>query len=99
VLVGDSGQDDPAAYAAVARAHPGRVHAIYIREVTPASPQRGSRIRRLAAELQTIGVPLVLVPDSAAAADHAFTLGLIDDEARARVHRAVELGQQVGLSR
>jgi phosphatidate phosphatase APP1 len=98
VLVGDSGQDDPAAYAAVARAHPGRVHAIYIREVTPASPQRSSRIRRLATELATIGVPLLLVPDSAAAADHALAIGLIDEEARARVHSAVGLGQQVELS-
>jgi phosphatidate phosphatase APP1 len=92
VLIGDSGQDDPEAYAAVARAHPDRLRAIYIRDVAPASNARGERVRRLAAELTVVGVPMLLVPDVAAAAADAHARGLIDDQAREVVSRAVHTG-------
>src|SRR3546814_6066391 len=39
VLIGDSGQRDPEIYAQVVREHPGRVAAIYIRDVTR-NPER-----------------------------------------------------------
>jgi phosphatidate phosphatase APP1 len=89
VLVGDSGQDDPEAYAAVARAYPERLRAIYIREVTPATPGRSGRVRRLAEELSGAGVRMLLVPDVAAAAADAHLHGLIDDAAHEQVARAV----------
>ena len=94
VLIGDSGQDDPAAYAAVGRAHPERVHAVYIRDVQPSSPIRSDRVRQLVAELLDARVRMLLVPDSAAAADDAHALGLIDDESRDRVRQAVETGSR-----
>ncbi len=94
VLIGDSGQDDPAAYAAVGRAHPERVHAVYIRDVQPTSPIRSDRVRQLVAELLDARVRMLLVPDSAAAADDAHALGLIDDESRDRVRQAVETGSR-----
>ncbi len=78
VLVGDSGQHDPEAYAAVARARPDKLRAIYIREVPPQSPGRGDRVRELAEEMGTLGVPLLLIRDSRAAAEHARELGLLD---------------------
>jgi len=99
VLIGDSGQDDPEAYAAVARARPDRLHAIYIRDVTPASDARGARVRRLAAELSGVGVPMLLVPDIAAAAADAHTRGLIDERAREVVRRAVHSSGAVAPSR
>ena len=92
VLIGDSGQDDPEAYAAVARARPDRLHAIYIRDVAPETNARGERVRRLAAELAAVGVPMLLVPDIAAAAADAHARGLIDDRAREVVSRAVHTG-------
>jgi phosphatidate phosphatase APP1 len=92
VLVGDSGQDDPQAYATVAQAQPGRVHAVYIRDVAPASRRRADRVRRLTDALEKVGVPVLLVPDSITAADHALSVGLIDGAACDRVHRAVETG-------
>ena len=97
VLVGDSGQDDPEAYAAVARAHPGRVLAVYIREVPPQSPPRTRRVRDLAAELSAIGVPMLLVTDSVAAAEHAHRLGLLDagQVESVRAHAAVS-GRSAG---
>ena len=90
VLVGDSGQHDPEAYAAVARARPDRLHAIYIRDVPPRSPARAQRVRELATELAVLGVPMLLIGDSDAAAEHAYGLGLLDTGELARVRRAVD---------
>ena len=89
VLVGDSGQDDPEAYAAVALAQPDRIRAIYIREVPPQAPKRSQRVRRLAAELGDRGVPMLLIRDSAAAAEHAYSAGLLTAENRDRIREAV----------
>lgn len=89
VLVGDSGQQDPEAYAAVARVAPERLHAIYIREVPPYSDRRAREVRAIAAELNAIGVPLLLIRDSVAAAEHAQALGLLDPQQVQRVRAAV----------
>ena len=91
VLVGDSGQHDPEAYAAVVRARPDRVRAIYIRDVPPTSPLRTARVERLAGELADLGVPMLLIRDSVEAAEHAHGLGLVDEAAVRRV-RAVVAG-------
>jgi phosphatidate phosphatase APP1 len=77
VLVGDSGQHDPEAYASVVRARPGRVAAVYIREVLPESVTRAAHVRRLADELAQLGVPMLLIRESAEAQAHAAGLGLL----------------------
>lgn len=76
VLIGDSGELDPEIYRDVVHEHPGRVRAIYIRSVDP-DPARIEAIDRLIAEVQRIGVPLVLAADSQAAAAHAAAQGLM----------------------
>lgn len=73
LLVGDSGQQDPEIYAQAAREHPGRVGAIYIRDVT--GEARAAGVRALANELRAAGVELLLVPDTAAAHAHAAARG------------------------
>lgn len=75
VLVGDSGQDDPFLYQEAARKYPGRVLAIYIRDVLQ---KRREVVARIAAELNADGVPMLLVPDTGAAAIHAADNGLIE---------------------
>jgi phosphatidate phosphatase APP1 len=70
VLVGDSGQEDPEIYSTIVREHPGRILAIYIRNVTP-RPERSSAIRTLAEEVREAGSTLVLADDTLAAARHA----------------------------
>ena len=75
VLIGDSGQDDPKLYRDAVYAHPGRVKAIYIRDVRD---RTRFDVRRIAAEVTAHGVPMELVPDTVAAANHAADLGLID---------------------
>jgi phosphatidate phosphatase APP1 len=76
ILVGDSGQEDPEIYSAIVREHPGRILAIYIRNVTP-RPERPAAIRRLAEEVREAGSTLLLVDDTLAAARHAAERGWI----------------------
>ncbi|WP_375416139.1 App1 family protein [uncultured Hymenobacter sp.] len=75
VLLGDSGQEDARIYREVVRRHPSRIRAIYIRDVQVAA--RAVLVGPVAAELRGEGVEMLLVPDYAAAARHAATLGLI----------------------
>jgi phosphatidate phosphatase APP1 len=65
VLIGDSGEEDPEIYSQVVREHPGRVRAIYIRDVT--SAERDAEVRAIAAEVRGLGVEMVAVPDTATA--------------------------------
>jgi phosphatidate phosphatase APP1 len=79
VLIGDSGQEDPEIYHQAVREHPGRIQAIYIRDV--AATRRKVEVPAIAEEVRKLGVEMVLVPDSAAAAEHAAAKGLIAQDA------------------
>lgn len=79
VLLGDSGQQDAGIYREVVRRYPGRIRAIYIRDVQV--PARALLVGPLAEELLRDGVPMLLVPDYATAAAHAAGIGLITPEA------------------
>lgn len=78
VLVGDSGQKDAEIYREVAGRWPDRLEAIYIRDV--GHDARHRRVRELAAEVEALGVPMICVPDTLAAARHAVGLGLMRAE-------------------
>jgi phosphatidate phosphatase APP1 len=75
VLLGDSGEEDPEIYSQAVREHPGRIRAIYIRDVTTAA--RDAEVRTIAGEVRALGVEMVLAPDTAVAAEHAASIGLI----------------------
>lgn len=79
VLVGDSGQQDPEIYAQVVRENPGRIRAVYIRDVSP--DVRDASVRELIQITEAHNVPMLLVADTVAAAEHAASLGLIDPDA------------------
>ncbi|MFC4951122.1 App1 family protein [Pseudonocardia sp. GCM10023141] len=85
VLVGDSGQADPQIYAQLAREHPHRIIAVYIRRVRPSSARRMAELDALAAEVTAVGVPMLAVDDSVQIAEHAATIGLLDPAALAEV--------------
>jgi phosphatidate phosphatase APP1 len=89
VLVGDSGQDDPFLYQEAVRKYPGRVLAIYIRDV---HQKRRENVARIAADVTAGGVPMLLVPDTGAAAIHAAERGLIEPSRldEIRVDRAAD---------
>lgn len=77
VLVGDSGQEDAHIYARLVRERPGRIRAIYIRDVTDDAGDR--KVQRLADEVERLGVPMRLVERSEEAARHAAEIGLIPE--------------------
>jgi phosphatidate phosphatase APP1 len=74
VLLGDSGEKDPQVYADIVREHPGRVLAVYIREVR-LDPGDG-RVEQVSDAWAT-EVPFVLAADSEAMRTHAEGLGLL----------------------
>ena len=78
VLIGDSGQQDPEIYAQVVRENPGRIRAIYIRDVS--NDRRDEAVRELIRTTEAANVPMLLVADTVAAAEHAASLGLIDPD-------------------
>jgi len=80
VLIGDSGQHDPEVYARVVHEHPGRVLAVYIRNVSR-GPGRQREIDHLAREVQAAGSTLLLAGDTGAMAEHALAHGLVAADA------------------
>ncbi len=74
VLIGDSGEKDAEIYAAIARANPGRIRAIYIREVRR-DPGDG-RVEEVSDTWEE-DVPFVLVADTDAVRRHAASIGLL----------------------
>ena len=75
VLLGDSGQEDARIYREVVRRHPGRIRAIYIRDVQV--PERSVLVGPIIEELSAEQVPMLLSADYATAAAHAAKLGLV----------------------
>ncbi len=78
VLVGDSGQIDAELYAKTVEKYPGRILAVYIRDIDLATDTARdlfvqSHIERVAGSK----VPMLLVANGNAIAEHARTLGLI----------------------
>ncbi|RYU76743.1 App1 family protein [Hymenobacter persicinus] len=79
VLIGDSGQEDANIYREVVRRHPGRILAIYIRDVL--RPDRATLVEKVSEELRNDKVEMLLVQDTVQAAEHAAKSGLIFTEA------------------
>lgn len=71
VLIGDSGQEDPNIYHEIIQKFPGRILAVYIRDVS------GADLSLLAQDYLEKGVELVLVKDTLEAAKHALGKGWI----------------------
>lgn len=74
VLIGDSGQDDPKIYRQAVLDFPGRISAVYIRDIVANHRQH---VEEIAREVKSQDVDLLLVQDTVAAAVHAAEKGLI----------------------
>ena len=74
VLIGDSGQHDPEIYLRVIQAHPHRILAAFIRDVTPDLRDQG--VARIIEQSNAAGVEMLYVKDSADALRHARRMGL-----------------------
>lgn len=90
ILIGDSGQEDPEIYRETVRRYPGRILAIYIRDVTPDNAERAAAIRQLIAEVQADGGTLLLTDSTLVAAQHACAQGWIAPADLAAVAAASE---------
>jgi phosphatidate phosphatase APP1 len=80
LLIGDSGQHDPEIYRQVTLENPGRVLAVYIRNVSEGE-MRPSAIRELAREVEGAGSSLLLAPTAWELAQDAHARGWLGADA------------------
>lgn len=93
ILVGDSGQDDPFIYREAVRRHPGRILAIYIRDIRS---QRREIVKEISQELSADGIPTLLVPTTTEAALHAAEQGWIPGETLAEIRSDQRADEALG---
>jgi phosphatidate phosphatase APP1 len=94
VLVGDSGQIDADLYAQTVEKFPGRILAVYNRDIDEATDT--ARDRFVDAQIKRIAgskVPMLMVSNSNAIAEHARQLGLVEPEEIPKVEKEVEKDQ------
>lgn len=75
ILIGDSGEHDPEIYADAARSHPGRVAAIYIRDLGREADVK--RLAKLAADSAAGDAPFVAVKTAVEATNDARKRGFV----------------------
>lgn len=80
ILIGDSGQEDPEIYTEVVHDYPGRIAAVYIRNVSR-SPRRSEAVSALAETVVEAGSTLLLADDTISMARHAANMGWVRPEA------------------
>ena len=91
VLVGDSSQHDPEIYRQVVEDYPGRILAIYIRDVTP--DHRDLEIVKISDALQQQNVDMVYCEDTEDAARHALEKRLLSPNRLPDIHQKKELDE------
>ncbi|WP_024952972.1 App1 family protein [Cobetia crustatorum] len=89
LLIGDSGQHDPEVYADVVRRYPGRICAIYIRQIGD-SDSRKAELATLSEELSVLGCDMLLSTDSLDMARHAYANDYIDAASVEMVRAEIE---------
>ncbi len=78
VMIGDSGQKDPAAYLEIARQHPGQVKAIIIMDVGEHMAERADELRTESQSLRAEGIPFYFVENAIEAGQVLSDLGVLD---------------------
>ncbi|MFT2007855.1 App1 family protein [Pontibacter sp. 13R65] len=90
ILIGDSGQKDAEIYSEIVKNHPGRILAIYIRDVNVEKHTR--KVVSIADELKKAGsVEMVIVKETLEAAEHAAANGFIFTEELPDIKEKTEL--------
>jgi len=79
ILIGDSSQHDPEIYRQIVGEFPGRIVAVYIRDVTR-SVERSASVKLLANEILAANSTLILSEDTLGAARHAAEHGWISEK-------------------
>ncbi|MFP4622648.1 MAG: App1 family protein [Gemmatimonadota bacterium] len=95
VLIGDSGQEDPETYLALAQEQPDRIRAVLVRDVTP--PERDREVRRIMQDLNDMGIDAAAAESSISLARAAADFELVAHEAIDEVRRRmVQEGEEGG---
>ena len=92
ILIGDSGQEDPEIYYKMVQQYPGRIPAVYIRNVSQNLP-RADDIRKLAEEVVKAGSTLILADNTLPMAEHALEKGWISRKALDEIRYEKELDE------
>ncbi|WP_232424963.1 App1 family protein [Algoriphagus resistens] len=88
ILIGDSGQEDPAIYLQVVKEFPGRILIVFIRDV---HASRHASVKQISEELNELGVKMLLVETTLEASRYAIGKGWIMEEDLADIaHEKVE---------
>lgn len=77
ILIGDSGQEDPAIYLQVVKEFPGRILMVFIRDV---HASRHASVKLISEELNELGVKMLLVKNTLEASHYAIGKGWILEE-------------------
>lgn len=75
ILIGDSGEHDAEIYLKAIQKYPGRIKAVYIRDVS--AQRRDAKVQAIISQATSLGTEMLLIPDTAAAAAHALEHGYI----------------------
>lgn len=78
ILIGDSGQKDPEIYSELIKEFPGRILAVYIRDVS--LEERDRQVKKISEGLVESKVEMILAENSYSAAEHAAAKGFIKPE-------------------
>jgi len=84
LLIGDSGQEDAEIYGEIVAEHPGRVMAVYIRNVSR-DEDRLAAVRAVAARAIEAGSPMILAGNTTVMAEHAAEQGWISPDSLAEI--------------
>ena len=87
ILIGDSGQKDSEIYFDIARNHPDRIKAIYIRNID--KKKISDKRKQIIDDLKQINIDMLLVSNTYEAAAHAAENGLIGAEQLEKIKQAV----------
>ena len=88
-LIGDSGQEDPEIYSSIIEKYPGKIKAVYIRNVSK-DLKRSNEIHELAKKAVNEGSSLVLADNTLVMAEHAAEKGWIRRESLPDIGREKE---------
>jgi len=79
ILIGDSGERDPEVYLETAARYPGRIIAVYIRELggKQHNSERGRRARALSERARAYGTEMLWIEHASQALSHARARGLV----------------------
>ena len=87
IFIGDSGQKDAEIYYEIAKNHPERIKAIYIRKLT--NEKITQERKQMIDDLKNIGIDMLMVSNTYDAAIHASEKGLIESEQVQKVKEAL----------